>query len=120
MTTSELQVAVRHRDGIAVIDLIGDVDGSAEDVLDAGYAEATGTGASAVVLNFEGLRYMNSTGIALIVGLLAQARKSQIELRAFGLSDHYREIFEITRLADFMAIADSEDGAVSAGGSADA
>ena len=42
-------------------------------------------------------------------------------MTAYGLSDHYREIFEITRLADFMTITDNEDGAVSgAEGSNDA
>ncbi len=42
-------------------------------------------------------------------------------MSACGLSDHYREIFEITRLADFMPIADSEDVAVaSTDGSSDA
>jgi anti-anti-sigma factor len=65
------------------------------------------------VLNFERADYINSTGIALIVGLLAQARRHAIDVTAFGLSDHYREIFEITRLADFMTITDSEDSAVS-------
>jgi hypothetical protein len=29
-------------------------------------------------------------------------------VKAYGLSDHYREIFEITRLADFMTITDKE------------
>jgi anti-anti-sigma factor len=66
-----------------------------------------------VVLNFSGADYINSTGIALIVGVLAQARARGIEITACGLSEHYREIFEITRLADFMRIADDEDGAVS-------
>ena len=51
--------------------------------------------------------------LALIVGLLAQARKNGIDVKAFGLSDHYREIFEITRLADFMTITDTENGAMS-------
>jgi hypothetical protein len=34
-----------------------------------------------------------------------------VEVRATGLSDHYREIFEITRLADFMTIEEEEDHA---------
>jgi hypothetical protein len=34
-----------------------------------------------------------------------------VEVRATGLSDHYREIFEITRLADFMTIEEGEDDA---------
>jgi anti-anti-sigma factor len=112
MTTSELQATVRERDGVAVIDLTGDLNSSAEEALNEAYAQATRSGADSVVLNFERTEYINSTGIALIVGLLAQARTKGIEVSAFGLSDHYREIFEITRLADFMRITDNEDGAV--------
>ena len=113
MTTSELQAAVRERDGLAVIDLTGDVNAAAEQALNRAYAEATAGGATSVALNFERADYINSTGIALIVGLLAQARMNGVEMKAFGLSDHYREIFEITRLADFMTIADNEERAVS-------
>jgi anti-anti-sigma factor len=112
MTTSELQATVRERDGIAVIDLTGDLNSSAEDALNEAYAQATGSGAGAVVLNFEGAAYINSTGIALIVGLLAQARANRVQVKAFGLTEHYREIFEITRLSDFMTITDDEDRAV--------
>jgi anti-anti-sigma factor len=112
MTTSEFQTAVRERDGVSVIDLTGDLNSSAEAELNEAYARATAGRADSVVLNFEHADYINSTGIALIVGLLAQARTNGIEVKAFGLSDHYREIFEITRLADFMTIADNEDRAL--------
>ena len=50
--------------------------------------------------------------IALIVGRLAQARKQKRRLVTFGLSDHYREIFEITRLSDFMTLYASEQAAL--------
>jgi anti-anti-sigma factor len=110
-TTRELAVAVRERDGATILDLVGDVDSSAEAALQGAYDEAA-RARRPVVLNFSGADYINSTGIALIVGLLAQARARAVEITAFGLSDHYREIFEITRLADFMTIADNEEGAV--------
>jgi anti-anti-sigma factor len=112
MATRELEVAVRQREGVAIVDLTGDVDSGAEATLQRGYDEAA-AGGGPVVLNFAGADYINSTGIALIVGLLAQARARDVRITACGLSDHYREIFEITRLADFMTIADNEDGAVS-------
>jgi anti-anti-sigma factor len=111
MATRELQVVVRQRDAVAVIDLSGDVDGSAERTLDEAYREATSTAVGSVVLNFEATEYINSTGIALIVGLLAQARKDHVTVSAFGLSAHYREIFDITRLSDFMRIAENEAAA---------
>jgi anti-anti-sigma factor len=111
MATRELEVSVRQRAGAVILDLVGDVDSAAETALQRAYDEAVGESGS-VVLNFSRTDYINSTGIALIVGLLAQARARGVHITACGLSEHYREIFEITRLADFMTIADNEDGAL--------
>ena len=107
MATSEIP-AVRRRDGVAVIDLVGDVNRGAEEALEAAWMQATDEPADAVILNFESAGYINSTGIAVIVGLLARARAAGIEVRAYGLTPHYREIFEITRLSDFMQIFPDE------------
>lgn len=57
-----------------------------------------------VRLDFSKVDYINSTGIAVIVGILAMARADGREIGAHGLSDHYKEVFEITRLADFIHI----------------
>jgi anti-anti-sigma factor len=111
MTTRELEVTLNERDGAAVLALHGDVNASAETALQSAYGEATSGDPRAVVLDFADVDYINSTGIALIVGLLAQARAREVEVRASGLSDHYREIFEITRLVDFMTIEEVEDDA---------
>jgi anti-anti-sigma factor len=106
MATRELEVAVRRDAGVPVLELIGDIDASAERALQEAWYEAA-AGAASVVLDFARTTYINSTGIALIVQLLANARARGIALTARGLSAHYREIFEITRLSDFMAIADA-------------
>ena len=120
MATSEAP-AVRRRDGVAVIDLTGDVNRGAEQALESAWTLAVAEPTEAVVLNFEGAGYINSTGIALIVGVLAKARAAGVPIRAYGLTPHYREIFEITRLADFLAITTDEDSAVrGAEGSRDA
>ena len=114
MATRELEVTTRARDGVAVLALHGDVNASAEAALQGAYAEATSGDPRAVVLDFADVDYINSTGIALIVGLLARARADGREVSACGLSPHYREIFEITRLVDFMTITEDEDGAIGA------
>ena len=77
-------------------------------MLETAYAQVES--AHAVLLDFSHVAYINSTGIALIVGLLARARKNGQALSAAGLSPHYREIFEITRLADFMTIVEDREG----------
>jgi anti-anti-sigma factor len=58
------------------------------------------------------VEYINSTGIALIVGLLAKTRQNHKRLVTYGLSDHYLEIFHITRLTDFMTIVPDEASAL--------
>lgn len=107
MSTAELEARVRDDGGPVAIELIGEIDGRAEAALDGAYGRVEG--ADNVLLDFSGVTYMNSTGIALIVGLLARSRKNGHTLSASGLSPHYREIFEITRLADFMTIVDERE-----------
>src|SRR5512141_1062234 len=114
---SELQATVRHAAATAIIDLRGDIDGGSEQALNSAYAEATAANPASVLLNFSRVDYINSTGIALIVGVLAQARKAKRAISTFGLSDHYTEIFQITRLADFMGIYPDEASALSNNGS---
>ena len=106
MTATEFAVDV-HRDGdVAVLLLSGDVSGGAEERLLDGYAQIGDAGV--VLLDFSSVDYINSTGIALIVGVLAEARKASRQVQARGLAEHYREIFRITRLSDFMTILDDE------------
>ena len=113
-TNNAFEVTVRDgaEPGLAVVDLRGEIDGRAQDALKAAYADAARHDPRRIRLDFAGVGYINSTGIALIVGLLASARTERREVVASGLSQHYREIFEITRLADFMTIL-PEDGRAS-------
>ena len=112
MTARHLEARVRSRGGIPVIDLQGEISGLSEGKLDTAFAEATRQESDAILLNFTGVGYINSTGIALIVGLITQARKSGVRLIAAGLSEHYTQIFQITRLADFITLYADEEAAV--------
>jgi anti-anti-sigma factor len=105
------EAGVRHTDGLAVMDLHGEIMAGADDALMGGYAEATAGNASAVLLNFADVSYINSTGIALIVGLLAEARASDRRILVSGLTDHYKDIFDITRISDFVTMCDDEQSA---------
>ncbi len=113
MAVRHLEVEVRREPGGAVLDLRGEINGFAEEALGTAYAEAESENPQTIVLNFEEVEYINSTGIALIVGLLARARASKRQLIAYGLSDHYVEIFNITRLSDFVSVYPDEESALS-------
>ena len=112
MAEAQLEAAIRVEGDVAVIDLQGDINAFAEATLINAYVEAGETGAKSLALNFNEVEYINSTGIALIVGLLARARKDKRKVFAFGLSEHFANIFEITRLSDFMQIVADEAAAL--------
>jgi anti-sigma B factor antagonist len=116
MSSRTLEATVRHQAASAIVDLHGEINGFAEAALSAAYTEAERQFPRVIVLNFKDVDYINSTGIALIVGLLARARASHTSLRAVGLSPHYVEIFQITRLADFVQMFPDETSALQAGG----
>lgn len=109
MSPSNLTTSVRRRGDTTIIDIFGEIDGFSDKELAAAYALAASTGPSHVVLNFGGVEYINSTGIAVIVGVLARARQDGIPLGICCLSDHFHEIFRITRLADFMHVYPDEE-----------
>ncbi len=97
-----------------MIDIEGEVTAASEAVLMDAYGRASGDATRWVVLNFSGLEYMNSSGIGLLVTLLVRANRQKQRLLAFGLTDHYRQIFELTRLDEAIGIHGSESEAIAA------
>jgi anti-sigma B factor antagonist len=113
----EANVAMTVRKPVAtasIIDIQGEVTAQCESALMDAYTEAVSTGARAVALNFNGLEYMNSGGIGLLVTLLIRAQRQGHRLVAFGLNDHYRQIFALTRLNEAISIFEDEAGALAA------
>lgn len=95
---------------VSIIDIQGDVTGTAEIELTEAYNRASVS--KTVVLNFTGLEYMNSSGIGLLVTLLIRAQRQGQRLMAYGLTDHYSEIFELTRLNEAITLFASEGEAI--------
>lgn len=115
MTQATVTMDVRAASpGASIVDINGDVTAACEDVLMDAYARASGPDTRAVVLNFNGLEYMNSGGIGLLVTLLVRANRTRQKLLAYGLDEHYRQIFELTRLDEAIGIYDSEAEALAA------
>jgi anti-sigma B factor antagonist len=115
MPQAQVKMNVRKAgESASVIDIEGELTGFAEGVLMDAYEQASDAMVRGIVLNFEGLEYMNSSGIGLLVTLLIRVNREKQKLLTYGLSDHYRSIFEITRLDDAIEIHDTEEGALAA------
>ena len=115
MPQASVEMSTRRVDSTtSIIDIQGDVSAFAEQVLMSAYNEANTPTTRTIILNFTGLQYMNSSGIGLIVTLLIRVNRHKQHLLAFGLSEHYQHIFELTRLDDAIKIYDSESAALTA------
>ena len=112
MLDDELSVSTRERDGVAIIDLVGDVTTFAEEKINKAYAQVTGQGARHVLLNFRQNDYINSAGIAILIGIVTEVNRNSQKLAVSGLSQHFQKIFRMVGLAQYADIYQDEDEAI--------
>ena len=99
---------------VGLIEIKGEVNAFSEETLAVAYNEANKPGVTTIVLDFSGLEYMNSSGIGLLVMLLIRAQRQKQKMIAIGLTSHYKQIFELTRLNEAFGIYDTEAQALAA------
>ena len=104
----------RAGDTACIVEVHGEITAASEKPLMDAYTEAASPQTKAVIIGFNDLEYMNSGGIGLLVTLLVRANRQKQRLFAFGLSDHYKQIFELTRLDEAIAIYPDEAAALKA------
>jgi anti-anti-sigma factor len=112
MLEDELSVEIRERDGVAIIDLNGDVTTFSEEKINRAYAQVTSQGAKQILLNFRQNDYINSAGIAILIGIVTEVNRNGQKLAVSGLSQHFQKIFRMVGLAQYAEIYQDEDEAV--------
>lgn len=110
--SEELKTSIRQNNSLAVIQFIGDVTTFAEDVVQDAYQQATRAGGKHIGLDFTACEYINSAGIAVIIGVVTEARRKGQNVYAFGLSSHYQKLFRMVGLTDYIEICETEAAAL--------
>ena len=117
MPETSVNVDVRAAGPTAsVLAIKGDLTAACEDALMNAYDHACTEATRSVLLDFSGLEYLNSGGIGVLVTMLVRANREQRKLIGYGISEHYRDIFRLTRLDEAMEIRNNEQEAVAAAG----
>ena len=99
--SDEIQVVVRGEKGATIIDLIGDVTTFAEEAINQAYQSVSADGAVNIIFNFRENDYINSAGIAILIGVVTEARKRDQKLLMTGLSPHFQKIFRMVGLTQY-------------------
>ncbi|EFH81882.1 STAS domain-containing protein [Ktedonobacter racemifer] len=115
MPEAKATMQARTVNGIAgIIDIQGELNAFAEGILMEMYNTVSAPNIRAIILNFSEMEYMNSSGIGLIVTLLIRANRQKQQLFGYGLSEHYQNIFQLTRLNDSIQLYANENEAIKA------
>jgi anti-anti-sigma factor len=110
--SEEIQVSVRDAGAATIIDLVGDVTTFAEEAINQAYQSASADGATNIVFNFRENDYINSAGIAILIGVVTEARKRDQKLLMTGLSPHFQKIFRMVGLTQYADLYPSVEDAL--------
>ncbi len=115
MSQTQLTMNVRSvSPELRVIDIRGELNALASNYLTDAFSRASESPVKIIALNFADLGYMNSSGIGLLVTLMIRAQRQHQQLIAFELAEHYRQIFELTRLNEAITLYLTEAEALAA------
>lgn len=103
----------RPEQGIVVIIPSADIDMSRSPELRTVIRQEMGSGVHKLIVDLEGVEYMDSSGLATLVEAMRNASKSDTKLVICNMHPKVSAIFEIARLDTFFSIVSSRSEAVS-------
>ena len=109
---NEIQLATQGT--VTVLDIKGDITAFSESSLGDAYRKASGDGAKKLLLKIEKEAYINSGGIAVLIQILAQTRRSNQKVAITGISEHFKKIFNMVGITKFAEVFESTEMAIQA------
>lgn len=110
MAEEKLIATVRQANPrVNVIDIQGEINAFSEQPLTEAYKQAVNDNVNTVIFNFTGMTYMNSFGIGMLIVLLVRAKREGKNVVGYGLNEHFKKIFNLTRLDQVIPIHSNEE-----------
>ncbi len=97
---------------VKILAFTGDISSTSKDVILDTYKSVPDS-TERVLLDFRGVEYINSSGIAIIIQLLLEAHKAaQRTIGIFGLTPHFNKVFTMVGVAKYAAMSPDEAAAL--------
>ena len=110
----DLSLQTREVDSRTIVAVGGEIDVYTAPKLRDKITELVGEGHHDLVIDMEGVDFLDSTGLGVLVGGLKKVRAHDGSLQLICTQDRLLKIFRITGLAKVFVIHDSADGALAA------
>lgn len=107
-----LKVSVRKQESIAIIDLKGEVTAFADETINSLVNTTVTEGFQKIVFNFTDVSYINSSGIAILIGIVTNIANKDVTFRVYGLTPHFKKIFRMIGLTQYVEVLSTEEDAL--------
>ncbi len=109
---NDVIMAVRKRGNVAIMDMKGEVTSFADETLNSLVKSAVDEGGQRIVFNFSDVSYINSSGIAVLIGIVTGFTSKGVAFNVYGLTSHFKKIFRMIGLTQYVNVLSSEEEAV--------
>jgi anti-anti-sigma factor len=102
----QLEISSQREGDVHVIAPTGELDLATADELEQELLRVEATDAEAIVVDLAGLRFMDSTGIRVLIAADARSRADSQRLALLRGPDAVQRVFELTGIVDLLPFAD--------------
>ena len=108
-----MEITSDNTDGAVVVKAVGRVDGANARDFHEGLEASIGADGESMVLDFEGLSYISSAGLRVVLLVAKTLQQKNAKLAVCSLSDSIREVFEISGFDKIVPVYADRGEAVS-------
>lgn len=105
----DIQVSISNKDDVSILNIKGDVTAITGETIEDAYKKVSTAGSKKILLFFDKDGYINSGGIAILIGIASESRKKEQKIRITGLSSHFQKIFDMVGLTKYTEIFPTEE-----------
>ena len=99
---------------VAVLRFEGDIASTSKDAVLGAYQSLPKETTKIILLDFTGVDYINSSGIALVIQLLIEAANASQKVYCFGLSMHFTKVFTMVGITKYAGLFATQTDALAA------
>ena len=99
---------------VAVLRFEGDIASTSKDAVLGAYQTLPRETTKLILLDFTGVEYINSSGIALVIQILIEASNAGQKVCCFGLSAHFNKVFTMVGITKYAGLFPTQAEALAA------
>jgi len=107
-----MEIRDREENGFVVLDISGEIDLYNAPEIKEFINKKIEEQKYNVVINFQEISYIDSSGIGALISTLSNLKKYQGTLKITNIHDSVKKVFELTKLTSFFEIYDSVETAL--------